>query len=388
MDLLYISDFKFSIKDNKIHSLSAYSDAFWQKYLDVFSKIHVVGVLEQKNTKGMIEIRDNRISISFLPQNHKPHQFFNDFVIKKELRRLFSLYNAIIIKPSSRKGMIAIKIAEELKKPYMIEMTGDIESSLSTHNHLSRRLYAPFIFRQIKKTIRNCKFGLYVTSAFLQKKYPISGLQCGCTDTNLEGIEPSILAKRIKKINESNEPYRIGLIGMYHDNRKGLDTAIKALSRAKHDIELHVLGNGEEKDRKKWIAFANKQGFRKLFFDGVLNGSKLVFDWIDACDLIILPSRSEGLPRCIVEAMSRGCPCVTSNVCGLPELIDEKWTHNPNDYLELSKKVDELLSEKNFLIHEANCNFEKSKKYVLSEQKRIRNDFLISFKNYCETMVK
>ena len=54
MDLLYISDFKFSIKYNKILSLSAYSDAFWQKYLDVFSKIHVVGVLEQKNTKGMI----------------------------------------------------------------------------------------------------------------------------------------------------------------------------------------------------------------------------------------------------------------------------------------------------------------------------------------------
>jgi glycosyltransferase involved in cell wall biosynthesis len=42
-----------------------------------------------------------------------------------------------------------------------------------------------------------------------------------------------------------------------------------------------------------------------------------------ALDLLILPSRSEGLPQAVVESLRAGVPVLASNVGGLPELVDD-----------------------------------------------------------------
>ena len=43
--------------------------------------------------------------------------------------------------------------------------------------------------------------------------------------------------------------------------------------------------------------------------------------WMNAADLLCLPSHSEGCPNVILEALSTGCPAVASDVGGVPELI-------------------------------------------------------------------
>lgn len=45
---------------------------------------------------------------------------------------------------------------------------------------------------------------------------------------------------------------------------------------------------------------------------------------LDTCDIYVQPSLQEGLPRALIEAMSRGCPCIGARTAGIPELLPEE----------------------------------------------------------------
>jgi glycosyltransferase involved in cell wall biosynthesis len=58
----------------------------------------------------------------------------------------------------------------------------------------------------------------------------------------------------------------------------------------------------------------------------------------------VLPSRTEGLPRVIVEAMARALPCVASNVGGIPELLHPEDMVASNDPGALAAKIKQVLT--------------------------------------------
>jgi len=45
-----------------------------------------------------------------------------------------------------------------------------------------------------------------------------------------------------------------------------------------------------------------------------------------AADVFVMPSQSEGLPNAVLEAMACGLPCVTTNVSGTRELVEDGIT--------------------------------------------------------------
>jgi glycosyltransferase involved in cell wall biosynthesis len=89
--------------------------------------------------------------------------------------------------------------------------------------------------------------------------------------------------------------------------------------RTTQSCRLILCGHGEEVDRMKaWVNDRNLTG-RVEFRGWVDLRGKL--DALEASDVFVLPSHTEGLPNALMEAMASKLPCITTPVGGIPSLI-------------------------------------------------------------------
>jgi glycosyltransferase involved in cell wall biosynthesis len=92
---------------------------------------------------------------------------------------------------------------------------------------------------------------------------------------------------------------------------KGLD----ALLRAWGEARLEIAGEGDERSALERIAPSSVR------FRGAIAATD-VPDLLAGARALLIPSRSEGLPRVVVEAFAAGVPVIASRVGGLPELVE------------------------------------------------------------------
>lgn len=89
---------------------------------------------------------------------------------------------------------------------------------------------------------------------------------------------------------------KIGLIGSFNNEYKGIDNALKAIHLLKEQdcmVQLHILGSGKLKDH--YLEMANELEIAgQIYFDGSLSGGEAVLNWLKGLDLYIQPSRTEG----------------------------------------------------------------------------------------------
>lgn len=394
MKLLYIGTFMFHKESSKTYALPSCADAFFSKYLDVFESVRVLGEATKAylEKSDLVEMEDDRIEVEILPSNTRPQDFKNDKRIKRELTKEIVQAEAILIKPASRRGIMAIQIAEELQKPYMIEMTGDLHNALLQSPSRLKRMYAPILYRQIKKAIAKCQFGLYVSETYLQSQYPILGVMCGCSDVVLDRSDPQVLEKRLEKIDAMGDDdiVNLALIGFYQGNGKGVDTALRALARLPERFRLSVLGNGTAQNREKWYDYAENCGVKaeRLHFPEPLPSAQAVLQWLDDYDFFVLPTRSEGFGRVIAEAMSRGLPCFATDICTIPELLSGDALFTLDDDKTLAERLAAYAADRQRMKEAAIHNFHYVKKYDVDVLKERRDAFLTEFKEYCLEKVK
>jgi glycosyltransferase involved in cell wall biosynthesis len=102
---------------------------------------------------------------------------------------------------------------------------------------------------------------------------------------------------------------------------KGWDLAAEAVSRlagAGRRVHLVIAGDGP---RRPEVEAAARRRPGLITYLGRLPSGE-IGALLDEVDVLALPSKSEGMPMVILEAMARGVPCVATRVAGIPECAE------------------------------------------------------------------
>jgi len=200
-------------------------------------------------------------------------------------------------------GPPALLAAKLSRKPFTLYIAGPMDKTLK-HKLAFMGVKEFFIrialriLKYINKiVIRGADHVFCVTDYLIEdaKRNGARSVSWSPTDINPKKFRPIKVAKE-------NNRFRILYIGRL-DPDKGVRHLLDSLSlvRLQVDAELHLIGNGLEREylKKKAIAMGIAE---YVHFRGVIPHSKIPIE-INKCDVLILPSFSEGIPRVVVEAM-------------------------------------------------------------------------------------
>lgn len=372
--------------DNSFYARTLHYDLWKTRYLKNFDHINVVTrkmkvEKEYLENNPMLQLVDgDRVEVNPISDyKNIPDIFLRSRTIKNELKKQISNSDFVIVRMPAVLGIVAIDICKELNKPYLVELVADPWDSYFYHTSIFGKIVAPFMYLNTKKRVKHSKNVLYVTKKFLQKRYPTNGEKyIGISDVIIksENNNPYIDAKIKKRVdNIINKKIRFGLVGKYDLKTKGQLVAIKALSKLENkNFVLELVGNGEEAYLSKYIRKYNME--KNIIFVGSKQSGTEMFKWYDSVDVLLVPSFQEGLPRVVVESMSRANLIIGSSAGGIPELIDEKYIFKKGDHKALLQIINQItICNKNELTKDMQKNYEISKIYSFEALNQLREEF-------------
>jgi glycosyltransferase involved in cell wall biosynthesis len=166
----------------------------------------------------------------------------------------------------------------------------------------------------------------------------------------------------------ADDGWRIANVGRLEPPTKGQDLLIKVLSKEKwkcRNIKVGFYGSGDHFGRSVRKLAAELAPRQTEFFGHVSDVKKI---W-STNHALVMPSRCEGMPLAIVEAMLCSRPCIVTDVAGNTELVQ----HRVNGFVAsapLVESVDKALEEaweSRHLWKEMGLNAQKIIKHLFPE---------------------
>jgi glycosyltransferase involved in cell wall biosynthesis len=373
MRVVVTTEYRFrSTADGIVWADSIMARPFWARYLDVFDEVLVAGRVQAVNgvPAGWARADGDGVSFVRLPHYLGPGGFARR---RRQLKRL--LVDAIrpedglILRIPSVLASV-LRRALPPRRPYAVEAVGDPITAFGPGGvkHPLRPLFRWWFAREMRAQCAQAIGVAYVTRSFLQERYPTGE---GALSTHYssgpfarsDNRAADAFVSMPRVFSRVSEP-RLLAVGTLDQMYKGHDVLIDALARVVGtgcNASLAIVGDGRHRAELESRGIALGLGDR-LRFRGHLSAPE-VRNEMDRADLFVMPSRTEGLPRALVEAMARALPCIGTRVGGIPELLDEADIVAPGDPSALSRKVLELVGDPARLARASARNLERAAEY-------------------------
>ena len=162
-----------------------------------------------------------------------------------------------------------------------------------------------------------------------------------------------------------------------NSERKGEKTVLKTiqlLRRSGYNVRGTIIGDGIK--LKEFKEYANELGiFEHVDFTGLITNPLELRKILVESDFYMLPTRGEGLPRGILEAMALGLPVLSTNVGGISEVISEELLFAPDDAEGFAKGISKMIDDVQRREIIAEENYNKALEFRNDFLQKRRNDF-------------
>ena len=350
MQAVVVLDFRFDqTPDGAVWTPTAFARGFWDRYLEVFEGVKVVARARRVTAPEERQQRVDGAGVSFaaVPHYLGPLEYLRRASqVRRAVRTAISPCDAVILRVGSQLAGCVSSWLRRTGRPYGLEVVGDPREAFAAGavRHPLRLLFRSHFVRALRLQCAGACGAAYVTDSVLQQRYPCRQHAAGISDVELP--DGAYVPEGCVDFSERNA--RLVFVGSLEQMYKAPDVLLDAIAlcgRRGSALSLTLIGDGRH--RAELEARAAAVGIRdQVSFLGQLPAGDAIRGELDKASLFVLPSRTEGLPRAMLEAMARGLPCVGAAVGGIPELLPDEDLVPSGDADALSRKILEVLKDR------------------------------------------
>lgn len=331
---------------------NTFFSAFTQSFDEVCLAAPVLGT---PPAKGIPLIMPKEVKIVPLPEFYGNLDFIRRaprilFRIITILKREIQKSDAVIVEHNGILELLAILEARKRKVAHLVLIGDDIKEVVKKKYTRTKKWINLFCFYTLDIIVRYfISKGLLtlVTGNKLLNEYHKKGCYVYTYFTSLISLKDIVEVKKNVPLLETANILYVGFL----EANKGVQVLIKAYADFVKECNaykstLHIVGDGNY--RSVLESLAQKLNINeKVKFYGFIGDREKVKRIFLNCDLLVLPSYSEGVPKVLLEAMAYGVPILATNVGGIPDIINDGINGlliPPGNAEELKKGIIKILS--------------------------------------------
>ena len=352
MNLLVSTEHRFDrTPDGRVWTQTMFAYPFWTRYLRVFDQVRILARVRDVETVLPDWQLATGQDVSFAPVPHYlgPKQYLLRWrQVRQATAGAVGPRDAVILRLSSPIAGTIVPLLRRTRHPYGVEVVGDPYDVFAPGavRHPLRPFCRWWFPRQLRGQCAAACAAAYVTEHTLQRRYPTTP---GALSTSYSSVElpDAAFVPAPRPVRAAQRAFTLITVGSLAQMYKAPDVLIDAVALCVGqglDLSLILIGDGKHRPELEARAAALGLGERVRFL-GQLTAGGAVRAQLDRSDLFVLPSRTEGLPRAMIEAMARALPCIGTRVGGIPELLPEDDLVPSGDAAALARKIGEVLAD-------------------------------------------
>lgn len=394
MKLLLFLEHRFFInKKKEVFCERVVDYEFLKRYLNVFDEVYICARTEKVNEdfKTNLRVDGPRIFLVELPDFKGNFGIIRKYLeCKRIIEDSIKKYDVALLRGPSPISLLALNLVVKSKIPFAVEFMVNPETTFNKEvykgkfSYLIRKIFV----NHAKKLCMSANGVSYVTEKILQSKYPCQAMLKGESEEYFTSYYSTINLKdkdfyNRDSVNNTDKfvIIHVGFMDKYSKGHREVIEVAKRLLDKGYNIEVKFIGTGNLENNLKKMC--KNLGIEKnIIFKGQIDRIEEIQKEHKKSNLFLFPTKSEGLPRALIEAMANSLPCVSTPVDGIPELLSKEYLVDYKNIDTIVNIVENFILDKNLCLKEGKRNYKKALEYKDNELEKRRTEFYKKLKNF------